>query len=66
LDTSCPDSAKTPVTGSTLEIQFPGCCRDNGTCGYLLDKLGGLFQLGLGCVDSSPFLDGGTPSKCGG
>lgn len=65
LDTECADSAKTPVTGSTLEIQFPGCCRANGTCGYLLDKLGGLFPLGLGCVDSSPFVDGGTPSQCG-
>ncbi len=65
-DSSCPNSAKTPVTGSTLEIQFAGCCRDNGTCGYMLDKLGGIFQLGLGCVDSSPFVDGGTPSLCGG
>ena len=41
LDPECADSAKTPVTGSTLEIQFQGCCRSNGTCGYLLDKLGG-------------------------
>ena len=63
VDSTCPNSAKTPVTGSTLEIQFQGCCRDNGTCGYMLD---GLFPLGLGCVDSSPFLNGGVPSRCGG
>lgn len=65
LDANCADSEKRPVTGSSLEIQFHGCCRDNGTCGYLLDKLGDLFPLGLGCVDSSPFIDGGTPSACG-
>ena len=66
VDGECPASASTPVMGSTLQIQFNGCCRDNGTCGYLLDKLGGLFPLGLGCVDSAPFLDGGTPPLCGG
>jgi hypothetical protein len=65
-DAYCADSAKTPVMDSSLEIQFRGCCRESGTCGYLLDKLGDLFPIGLGCVDSSPFLDGGVPSECRG
>ncbi|MEO6600397.1 MAG: hypothetical protein ABIQ16_11025 [Polyangiaceae bacterium] len=65
-DTECPESVKTPVTGTTQEISFHGCCRGDGSCGYLLDKLGDIFPLGLGCVDSAPFLDGGTPSLCGG
>lgn len=66
LDAHCADSQKTPVAGTSLEIQFQGCCRDNGSCGYMLDKLAGLFPLGLGCVDSAPFIDGGTPAQCGG
>lgn len=65
LDKSCADSPKTPVTGTQVSINFPGCCRANGTCGYELESLGGLFHLGLGCVDSTPFLDGGTPASCG-
>ncbi|MET0794846.1 MAG: hypothetical protein ABW061_25225 [Polyangiaceae bacterium] len=65
-DTACPESEKTPVTGTTQVIGFHGCCRANGTCGYDLNKLGDLFPLGLGCVDSAPFLDGGTPIACGG
>ncbi len=63
-DTSCPDSGSAPTTAG-FDIQFKGCCRPNGTCGYVLDKLGGLFELGLGCVDSAPFLDGGAPTLCG-
>jgi len=67
LDSSCPDSKKTPVTGTTFSINFPGCCRANGTCGYELNNIGGLpnLHIGLGCVDSTPFLDGGTPQACG-
>ncbi|MEO6600155.1 MAG: hypothetical protein ABIQ16_09810 [Polyangiaceae bacterium] len=65
-DAECPESVKTPVTGTSQAISFHGCCRGNGSCGYLLDKLGDIFPLGLGCVDSAPFLDGGTPSLCGG
>ena len=64
-DDNCAASPKTPVTGTSVSIDFPGCCRANGTCGYQLDTLGGLFRLGLGCVDSTPFLDGGTPAACG-
>lgn len=64
LDAQCADSVTTEVQGG-FKIFFKGCCRGNHTCGYMLDKLGGLFPLGLGCVDSAPFLDGGTPSACG-
>lgn len=64
-DASCPTSAKVPVQGTGLEIQFPGCCRADHTCGYQLDKIAGVFTIGLGCVDSSTFLDGGTPQACG-
>jgi hypothetical protein len=64
LDKTCPDR---DTTVSGVNISFPGCCRANGSCGYQLDNIGGLPQLhlGLGCVDSSPFLDGGTPNTCG-
>jgi hypothetical protein len=65
LDTACPDSPMTPVTGTAVSIHFPGCCRAGGTCGYQLDTIGGLFRLGLGCVDSTPFLEGGAPLSCG-
>jgi hypothetical protein len=65
LDKSCPASPKSPVQGTALTISFPGCCRADHTCGYQLDTIGGLIRLGLGCVDSAPFLDGGTPSECG-
>jgi len=64
-DASCPDSPMQAVSGSALVIAFPGCCRPNHTCGYQLDTIGGFVPLGLGCVDSSPFLDGGTPTACG-
>lgn len=46
-------------------LKFPGCCRPTGQCGYLLDSIADIFPLGLGCVDSSPFLDGGAPLGCG-
>lgn len=63
-DANCPDSPATPVSGTPLTIKFPGCCRADHSCGYQLDYLG-IYSLGLGCVDSSPFLDGGTPPSCG-
>jgi hypothetical protein len=69
LDDSCPVSPQimVPTSNGSLPLDgFKGCCHtDTHTCGYMLDKLGGLFDLGLGCVDSAPFLDGGTPSACG-
>lgn len=67
-DPTCPKSPPIAVTidSANLMLTFPGCCHtDTNTCGYDLDKLGGLFTLGFGCVDSAPFLDGGTPSPCG-
>jgi hypothetical protein len=65
LDPLCPASPATPVQGSGLTITFPGCCRPNHSCGYDLDKLAGLFTIGLGCVDSAPFLNGAAPQACG-
>ena len=65
LDKTCPDSASTPVDGLPFAISFKGCCRPNNSCGYDLNTIGGFVPLGLGCVDSSPFLDGGSPASCG-
>jgi hypothetical protein len=28
-------------------------------------NIGGLIDPGLGCVDSTPFLEGGTAKRCG-
>lgn len=66
LGQGCPDSAKPMIPNITAEIPpFKGCCRlDTHTCGYQLDKLLTLITVDLGCVDSSPFLDGGTPAAC--
>jgi len=68
LDPACPNSKKTPIPDAGgLELSFPGCCRPSGQCGYNLDSLlpGGFLKIGLGCVDSSPFLEGGSPLSCG-
>lgn len=64
-DKACPDSPKQAIEGSPITISFAGCCRPNNTCGYQLDDLGGFIPLGLGCVDSAPFVDGGVPQSCG-
>lgn len=70
-DTNCPPSPELmiPSDGGTIMAPgFPGCCRaETHTCGYLMNKFGGVLPLDppLGCVDSAPFLDGGTPSACG-
>jgi len=65
IDTSCPQSPEQPIADTGLTLKFDGCCRASGQCGYELDSIGGAILLGLGCVDSSPFLDGGTPLSCG-
>ncbi len=69
LDDSCPPSAELMVPSSSGPIKgpgFPGCCRaDTHTCGYQMDKALLVISLGLGCVDSSPFLEGGAPMPCG-
>jgi hypothetical protein len=64
-DATCPDSPSTPVEGTGFSITLPGCCRANNTCGYQLDTVGGLLNVGLGCVDAAPFLDGESPPACG-
>jgi hypothetical protein len=62
-DANCPPRT---VMANGLSVPLPGCCRsDTGTCGYNLDNPGGLLPLNLGCVDSTPFLDGGAPLTCG-
>jgi hypothetical protein len=66
LGHGCPESAKPMIPGLALNIDpFAGCCRlDTHTCGYQLDKLLDLITVDLGCVDSAPFLDGGTAAEC--
>jgi len=69
LDPECPGTESVMVDGG-FTIQFPGCCRPNGQCGYMADQISlipGLpgIMLELGCVDSAPFLEGGTPEACG-
>jgi len=66
LDAACPNSEPVPVPGVNLSVTFEGCCRgETGTCGYLFDRAGGLIEIGLGCVDAGPFLDGAAPIPCG-
>lgn len=65
----CPDSAMPMIPGLPLEVSaFAGCCRlDTHTCGYELNAFESrliTITLGLGCVDSTPFLDGGTAMEC--
>ena len=64
-DATCPSSPSTSAGDTGLAITLPGCCRANHTCGYQLDKVLGIFQVGLGCVASEPFLDGEAPQPCG-
>jgi hypothetical protein len=66
LDPGCPESAAVEVPDFGLPIVFQGCCRpDVGRCGYMVDRLfGGVLEIGLGCVDSQPFLDGGAAEPC--
>lgn len=60
--------------GTTLMVPldpFAGCCRPDGTCGVVVDKVtsgGGklpIADLGLGCVDAAPFANG-VVTKCSG
>ena len=74
VDESCPTSAASavPFNGIMLPINgFVGCCRENGTCGVVVDDVvspaaGKVASLGLGCVDAAPFFPGKTPAACGG
>jgi len=77
LDDSC--DAATGLTvpfqvgGNTLMVPldpFPGCCREDGTCGVVVDDVTSgngklpIGQFGLGCVDAAPFF--GKTTSCGG
>ncbi len=62
-DPTCPPSTPIP-TELGPELQFPGCCKPDGLCGYLVDNALNLVEIGLGCVDAAPFLDGGVPTSC--
>lgn len=66
LDPACPASVSVEAPDSGIPITFQGCCRSDGRCGYMVDSLFGVaaFEIGLGCVDSQPFLDGGAPAEC--
>jgi hypothetical protein len=61
----CPDSAPLMIPGSMVTLgALKGCCRtESQTCGYLL-VIGGLIDTELGCVDSTPFLEGGAAPEC--
>lgn len=62
----CPKSPPLTVPNTTVMVpELTGCCRtETKTCGYRFDKLLGLFDVNLGCIDSTPFLDGGAPMDC--
>jgi hypothetical protein len=75
LDPSCPapPAATIPVMGAMVPLDaMPGCCRDNGVCGVMVDRVtagGGLLPLAtldLGCVDAASFFPGEDPVPCGG
>lgn len=67
LDTSCPSSPPLMIPNvdlGGLTLTVPGCCRqETGTCGYYM-KIASIIDLGLGCVDSTPFLEGGAAQAC--
>jgi hypothetical protein len=72
-DGACPaaEGLKVPFGTAMLPLSaFPGCCRENGTCGVVVDKAvsPGVLNadLGLGCMDAAPFFPGQAIVKCGG
>jgi hypothetical protein len=66
VTSDCPESAPLMIPGSTVMLgALQGCCRtESATCGYLLVIAGGLLDTELGCVDSTPFLEGGAAPAC--
>jgi hypothetical protein len=62
-DPLCPRSTPIP-TELGVDLDFPGCCKPDGQCGYLVNDALGLVHIGLGCVDAAPFLDGGVTTAC--
>jgi hypothetical protein len=65
-DPSCPNLSQmleVPGVGPT-PIDLSGCCRaETGTCGYVADRIL-VLEPGLGCIESGPFLEGGTARTC--
>jgi hypothetical protein len=56
--------------GTTVMIDidpFAGCCRPDGTCGVVVDKISAkgapLANFSLGCIDAAPFMKGKV-NKC--
>jgi len=64
VDNSCP--ARPPSSAGGLPVPaLPGCCREDGQCGYFISDLGGLLPFTPGCIDSTPLLNGESPVRCG-
>jgi hypothetical protein len=57
-DDECPSS--TPAVTDFGMLDFPGCCKPEGTCGYLVNDAFNLVEFGLGCV----LPEGGAPTSC--
>jgi hypothetical protein len=63
VDNSCP--ARPPSSAGGLPLPaLPGCCREDGQCGYFISDLGGLLPFTPGCIDST-LLSGENPTRCG-
>lgn len=74
-DDTCPEASGLVVPfemgGQQVMVAidaFPGCCRPNGTCGVVVDKIAtkglALADFSLGCVDAAPFMKGKV-NTCG-
>ncbi len=52
-DPSCPESEPVPIVipGAPPEVIMPGCCQENGQCGFAAD----FGDFGFGCVDPERF-----------
>ena len=61
-----PDSeceASPPFQTDFGMLNFEGCCKPVGHCGYLIDDAFNLVQIGLGCVDTA-VVEGAVPASC--
>jgi hypothetical protein len=74
VDANCPSppASTIPVMGAMVALdRMPGCCRENGVCGVMVNRVtigGGLIPLAnldLGCVDAEAFFPGDDPVPCG-
>lgn len=64
LDGACP--ASPPIDAGPLPIKaLPGCCRDDGRCGFFISDLGGILPFAPGCIDSTLLVSGQKPVLCG-